>query len=158
MRFVFSALVVPLRQPVVLAKQLATIDQVCDGRVGVVVGSGWLQSEFEALGIGFADRGDRTDEYLRVLKACWTDELPSFSGRYLSFPPSAVEPKCHQTPNIPLWIGGNGPRPERRAAELGDGWAPSPGPSITVPPPSGASVIGRPPAVGLWRGWPSSEA
>ena len=59
-----------------------------------------------------------------VLKACWTEARPSFEGRYLSFPPSAVEPKCVQQPHVPLWIGGNGPRPERRAVEHGDGWAP----------------------------------
>ncbi len=123
-RFVFTALVVPLRHPVVLAKQLATLDQVSGGRLSVVVGSGWLRSEFEALGIGFEDRGDRTDEYLRILKTCWTEAFPAFEGRYVSFPPSAVEPKCVQAPHIPLWIGGNGPRPERRVIELGDGWAP----------------------------------
>jgi probable F420-dependent oxidoreductase len=123
-RFVFAALVVPIRQPVVLAKQLATIDQVSGGRLDVVVGSGWLRSECEALGVGYRDRGERTDEYLRVLKACWTMEHPEFQGRYVSFPASAVEPKCVQQPHIPLWIGGNGPRPERRVLELGDGWAP----------------------------------
>ncbi len=123
-RFVIAALVVPIREPIALAKQLATLDQVSGGRLAVVVGSGWLRPEFEALGVGFEDRGDRTDEYLRVLKACWTEARPSFEGRYLSFPPSAVEPKCVQQPHVPLWIGGNGPRPERRAVEHGDGWAP----------------------------------
>jgi probable F420-dependent oxidoreductase len=123
-RLVFAALVVPIRHPVVLAKQLATVDQVSGGRLGVVVGSGWLRSECEALGVGFEDRGQRTDEYLRVMKACWTMDRPTFDGRYVAFPPSAVEPKCLQQPHIPLWIGGNGPRPERRVVELGDGWAP----------------------------------
>lgn len=123
-RIVLAALVVPLREPVSLAKQLATVDQVSRGRLGVVVGAGWLQSEFEALGVGFEDRGDRTDEYLQVLKTCWTERVPSFAGRYLSFPPSALEPKCVQQPHVPLWIGGNGPRPERRVVQFGDGWAP----------------------------------
>jgi probable F420-dependent oxidoreductase len=122
--FVLAALVVPVREPISMAKQLATIDQVSGGRLAVVVGSGWLRAEFEALGVGFADRGDRTDEYLRVLKACWTETRPSFQGRYVSFGPSAVEPKCVQRPHLPLWIGGNGPRPERRVVEFGDGWAP----------------------------------
>jgi alkanesulfonate monooxygenase SsuD/methylene tetrahydromethanopterin reductase-like flavin-dependent oxidoreductase (luciferase family) len=66
----------------------------------------------------------RTDEHLRLLKTCWTGRRPSFSGRYATFGPSAVEPKCVQHPHVPLRIGGNGPRPERRAATLGDGWAP----------------------------------
>lgn len=123
-RLTFFALVVPLREPISLAKQIATLDWVSGGRLDVVVGSGWLRSEFEALGIGFDDRGDRTDEYLRVLRACWIEERPSFDGAYVRFPPSAVEPKCVQRPHVPLWIGGNGPRPERRVAELGDGWAP----------------------------------
>jgi probable F420-dependent oxidoreductase len=123
-RFVFGALVVPIRQPIVLAKQLATLDQVSGGRMTVVVGAGWLRSEFDALGVGFEDRGDRTDEYLRVMKACWTQDTPSFAGRYVSFPTSAVEPKCLQSPHLPLWIGGNGHRPERRVVQLGDGWAP----------------------------------
>jgi probable F420-dependent oxidoreductase len=121
---VFAALVVPVREPITLAKQLATLDQVSGGRLAVVVGSGWLRSEFEALGVGFEDRGDRVDEYVRVLKACWTEPRPSFQGRYVSFGRSSVEPKCVQRPHLPLWVGGNGPRPERRVVELGDGWAP----------------------------------
>ena len=123
-RFLFMALVLPLREPVLLAKQLATLDWASGGRVSVVVGSGWLRSELEALAIDYHDRGDRTDECLRVLKVCWTEARPSFAGRWTSFPPSAVEPKCVQVPHIPLLIGGNGPRPERRVVELGDGWAP----------------------------------
>jgi alkanesulfonate monooxygenase SsuD/methylene tetrahydromethanopterin reductase-like flavin-dependent oxidoreductase (luciferase family) len=83
-----------------------------------------MRTEFEAIGVSYADRGDRTDEHLRLLKTCWTEHRPSFSGRYAMFGPSAVEPKCVQHPHVPLWIGGNGPRPERRAAALGDGWAP----------------------------------
>jgi probable F420-dependent oxidoreductase len=120
----FTALVVPLREPIALAKQIATLDWVSKGRLIVVVGSGWLRSEFDAVGVGFDDRGDRTDEYLRCLKTCWTEARPAFEGKYVSFPPSAVEPKCVQVPHVPLWIGGNGPRPERRVVELGDGWAP----------------------------------
>jgi probable F420-dependent oxidoreductase len=123
-KIAFTALVVPLREPIALAKQAATLDWLSGGRLTIVVGSGWLRSEFDALGVGFEDRGHRTDEYLRCLKACWTQERPSFEGRYVSFPPSAVEPKCVQRPHVPLWIGGNGPRPERRVVELGDGWAP----------------------------------
>ncbi len=123
-RIVFGALVVPLREPISLAKQAATLDWVSGGRLTITVGSGWLKSEFDALGVGFEDRGDRTDEYIRCLKTCWTEDRPSFAGRWVSFPPSAIEPKCVQVPHVPLWIGGNGPRPERRVAELGDGWAP----------------------------------
>jgi probable F420-dependent oxidoreductase len=124
LRIVFGALVVPLREPVALAKQAATLDWVSKGRLTIIVGSGWLRSEFDAVGVGFDDRGDRTDEYLRWLTACWTEPLPAFEGTYLSIPPSAVEPRCIQVPHVPLWIGGNGPRPERRVVELGDGWAP----------------------------------
>jgi probable F420-dependent oxidoreductase len=123
-RIVFSALVVPLREPISLAKQAATLDWLSGGRLTIVAGSGWLRSEFEAIGVGFEDRGDRTDEYLRCLKVCWTEQRPSFAGRYVAFQPSALEPKCVQVPHVPLWIGGNGPRPERRVVELGDGWMP----------------------------------
>jgi alkanesulfonate monooxygenase SsuD/methylene tetrahydromethanopterin reductase-like flavin-dependent oxidoreductase (luciferase family) len=117
-QFVFAALVVPVREPITLAKQLATIDQVSGGRLAVVVGSGWLRSEFEALGVGFEDRGDRVDEYVRVLKTCWTEPRPSFQGRYVSFGPS-VEPKCAQQPGLraaPAQRGAEHPGPPAHRA------------------------------------------
>lgn len=123
-RFVFHALVVPLRDPVLCAKELATLDWVSGGRLDVVVGTGWLASEFEALGVPYADRGRRTDGYLRVMKALWTQENPEFRGEYVDFGPVHFAPRCVQDPHVPLWIGGTGSAPFRRVVELGDGWAP----------------------------------
>ena len=123
-RFVFGALVIPLREPIALAKTLATLDQVSGGRISIVIGTGWLEAEFQALGVPFADRGRRTDEYLRVMRALWTQDEPAFSGEYVSFPPLHFEPRCVQVPHVPLWVGGTGAAPFRRLVEFGSGWCP----------------------------------
>lgn len=127
LRLVFNVLVVPYRHPVVLAKAVSTLDVVSGGRVTLGVGAGWLKGEFRLLGIPFEERGARTDEALRAMKALWTRDRPEFEGRTVSFSNLAFEPKCVQRPHVRLWIGGSGPAPLRRAAELGDGWSPMTG-------------------------------
>lgn len=126
-RFVFHALVIPYRPPVQTAKQIATLDTVSAGRLTVVAGSGWMRREFHALGVRFEARGDITDEYLRAMRELWTDPAPEFSGARVAFADIAFLPRCVQSPHVPLWIGGSGPRPMRRVVELGDGWAPMTG-------------------------------
>lgn len=127
LRFIFNVLVVPYRPPVLLAKLVSTLDVVSGGRLTLGVGAGWLKGEFRVLGVPYAERGALTDEYLRAMKALWTQERPEFSGRTVSFSRLAFEPKCVQKPHVPLWIGGSGPAPLRRVVELGDGWSPMAG-------------------------------
>jgi probable F420-dependent oxidoreductase len=119
-----AVLVLPYRHPVLLARQLATLDVLSAGRVTVGVGTGWLAEEFAALGVPFADRGALTDESLRIVRALWTEDPPSFAGRFFTVPEVTARPRPLQRPTPPVWVGGNTPRALRRAAELGDGWLP----------------------------------
>jgi probable F420-dependent oxidoreductase len=113
------ALYVP---PVVLAKQLATLDIVCDGRLDVGVSLGWSQDEYEACGVPFKERGARLDEYLRCLQALWGDDPVEFAGRFYSVPRSSFLPKPRQRPRPPILVGGYAGATVRRAATLGDGY------------------------------------
>lgn len=119
-----AVLVLPYRNPLLLAKQLATIDVLSGGRLTVGVGAGWMAEEYAALGAPFAERGAATDEYLEIIRTLWTEERPKFSGKFFQFPEVLSTPRPSQRPNPPIWIGGNSPRALRRAAELGDGWLP----------------------------------
>ena len=123
-RFYFYSLIVPYRNPVILAKQIATLDTLSGGRITLTVASGWYEQEFEALGVPFENRGERLDEYIRAMKTLWTDPKPKFSGEYVGFTEVAFSPRCVQQPHVPLLIGGSGPRPLRRVIAEGDGWAP----------------------------------
>lgn len=116
-----AVLVVPLRNPVILAKQLATLDALSNGRVTVGAGAGWLAEEFEALNTSFQDRGERLDQWIEIMRDCWTGEpRPKDYGHFripkgvLSYPIPA-----HR---IPILIGGMSPAALRRAARVGDGW------------------------------------
>jgi len=117
-------IVLPQRHPILLAKTVATLDVLSGGRVILGVGSGWLEEEFVAMGLPFADRGDRTDEAIRVLRALWTDDVPSFDGEFSSFGDLYMRPQPIQRP-VPIVIGGHSARAARRAGELGDGFFPA---------------------------------
>lgn len=119
-----AVIVLPYRNPLVLAKELATIDVLSGGRLIFGVGAGWLQEEHAALGAPFKERGAATDEYLRIIRCLWTEERPSFSGRFFEFPELRFAPRPVQQPTPPIWVGGVTARALRRAAELGDGWLP----------------------------------
>jgi probable F420-dependent oxidoreductase len=122
---ILTSLVVPYRPVLPAAKQIATIDAVSDGRFTLAAAVGWQQREFEMLGVSYEDRGAITDEYLRAMKVLWTEDEPEFSGRHVSFRDIVFEPKCIQSPHVPIWIaGGTGPAPIRRLIELGEGWMP----------------------------------
>jgi probable F420-dependent oxidoreductase len=128
-----SVLVVPYRNPVVTAKQLATLDALSGGRVVVGCGVGWWPEEFQALAAPpFAERGAVTDEYLRLMKELWARDDPSFKGRYYQLSDVTMYPKPVQKPHPPLWIAGHTPVALRRAGEIGDGWHP-----IGLRPPAG---------------------
>ena len=108
--------------PLVLAKQLATLDIVSGGRLDVGLSLGWSQDEYEACGVPFRERGARLDEYLRCLEALWGDDPVEFSGRFYTVPRALFRPKPHQRPRPPILIGGYAPATVRRAATLGDGY------------------------------------
>lgn len=115
-----GVLVLPLRSPLVLAKQLASIDALSGGRVVLGVGAGWMPEEFDLLGIPFAERGPRTDEAVRVLRACWQDEPGAVAGRYYRVP-AGLGTRPVPAHTIPVLGGGMTPAALRRAGRL-DGW------------------------------------
>ncbi len=117
-----SVMVIAQRQLVSLAKQLASLDALSGGRLTLGIGVGWCEEEFESLGVPFEHRGTRTDEYIRAMKVLWTEEVPSFSGRFVSFPPLYCDPKPAQPGGPPIWVGGGGPAAFERVARYGAGW------------------------------------
>ena len=117
-----TVLVVPMRNPVLLAKTLATLDVLSGGRLILGAGTGWLREEFDALDAPFERRGARMDEYLAVIKNLWAKDDPSFAGRYYRLGNVACLPRPLQKPHPPIWIGGNTAPALRRAARLGDAW------------------------------------
>jgi probable F420-dependent oxidoreductase len=116
-------LVVPYHEPVVLAKQIATLDFLSGGRFVLGAAAGHLEREFEILGVPYRERGARTDEYLRAMKELWTNDKPSFHGKFVNFDRIAFEPRPVQKPHPPILIGGQSDAAMRRAAE-NDGWLP----------------------------------
>ena len=110
-----SVLIMPYYTPVMLAKQLATLDIVSRGRLDVGLGLGWSMDEFDAVGVPYAGRGKRGDEFLRCLKAIWTEDPVEFVGEFYRVPRARVEPRPVQTPHPPITIGGYGPTVVRRA-------------------------------------------
>ena len=124
-RLVTSVLIVPHRNPLIAAKSLATLDVLSGGRLVVGVGVGWMREEFQALGLPpFEERGAVTDEYIRAFKVLWTEDNPSFEGKYISFDDISFLPKPVQKPHPPIWVGGESRPALRRTAELADGWYP----------------------------------
>ena len=126
-RMVFHVLVLPYRSALHTAKMASTLDQISNGRVVLGVGTGWMKAEFRALEVPFENRGIRSDETLEAMVRCWTDERPRIEGDYVNFDKLAFEPKCVQSPHIPLWVGGSGTRALARAARFGAGWCPMDG-------------------------------
>jgi probable F420-dependent oxidoreductase len=123
LRLATGILILPQRNPVVLAKELSTLDVLSSGRVELGVGVGWLREEFDALGVPFEDRGARTDEYIEALRCLWREEEPCFAGRYARFDRAKSYPKPRQG-TIPIHVGGHTPAAARRAGRLGDGFFP----------------------------------
>ncbi len=113
---------VPERNPVVTAKQIASLDVLSGGRFDFGVGIGWLAEEFAAVGVPWERRAERTLEYLQAMKLLWTEEEPEFQGEFCSFPKAYLFPKPVQKPYPPILFGGNSAPALRRAAEAGDGW------------------------------------
>jgi len=112
----------PIHNPVRVAEQVATIDQLSGGRISLGVGLGWWPLEYEVQGSTFKDRGARMEEALRILKLVWTEEHTSFDGRFWRFPELTVYPRPVQQPHPPLWVAGVADAAVDRAARLGDAW------------------------------------
>ncbi len=120
-----SSLIIAMRNPVVVVKQLATIDQLSKGRLILATSAGWNEKEFSNLGSNFHDRGKRVDESIRLIRELW-DGKDAFESRRLglNFKDVVFEPRPVQT-RLTIWIGGNSSAAMRRAAKLGDAWHPN---------------------------------
>jgi probable F420-dependent oxidoreductase len=112
----------PFYSPVLLAKQLATLDELSAGRLDAGLGLGWAREEFAAVGVPYEHRGARVAEFIQCLKAIWTSPVVSFDGRYYHVPPSLVDPKPVQQPHPPLLLGGTAERALERVGRIADGW------------------------------------
>ena len=117
-----SVVVLPYHHPIALAKALATVDVLSNGRLLLGIAGGWLREEFDLLGVPFRERGARTDEYLALIKRLWTEERVSFHGRFFSLDDAAFFPKPVQRPHPPIWVGGDSAAALQRVARSGDGW------------------------------------
>jgi len=115
-------IILPQRNPLVLAKQLATLDVLSRGRLIFGVGVGYLEPEFRALGIPFGTRGAATDEFLAAIRAIWTEPRPEHHGRFVTFSGVQAHPRPVQEPRPPIVIGGHTDAAFRRAVEQGHGW------------------------------------
>jgi probable F420-dependent oxidoreductase len=119
-------LILPQHNPILAAKQIATLDHLARGRILLGIGVGWLQEEFAALGVPFAERGARTDEYIAAMRELWSADEPTFKGRFVSFERAYCRPRPVNR-SVPVIIGGHSQAAARRAGRLGDGFFPARG-------------------------------
>jgi probable F420-dependent oxidoreductase len=123
-----SVIVLPYRHALVAAKSAATVDPVWGGRFIFGVGVGWDEAEFIDLKLPFKERGRLSDDYIRAIKAAFAEDVPKYSGPYVSFSGATFSPRPQQRPHPPIWIGGSpggvSSPSVRRCAELGDAWHP----------------------------------
>jgi probable F420-dependent oxidoreductase len=115
-------ILLPQRHPIVLAKELAGVDVLSKGRLLFGMGVGYVEGEFDALGIPFRERGARATEYIEAIRVLWTQERPSFAGRFTSFSGIQSRPLPIQKPHPPIVVGGMSPGALRRAVGQGNGW------------------------------------
>jgi probable F420-dependent oxidoreductase len=113
-----------LRHPFIVARAVATLDVVSNGRLEFGIGASWLEAEWEAVGLDFATRGRRVDESIDICRRLWSEQVVEHHGEFFDFGPVMFEPKPTHAPWPPLHIGGDGPAALRRAAQVGDGWIP----------------------------------
>jgi probable F420-dependent oxidoreductase len=119
-----TVIIVPYRHPLETARAFANIDQLSGGRTIFGAGIGWAEQEFQTLDVPFNKRGRITDEYLKVIRAAWSEEVISFDGEYVSFEGVHTTPLPQRRPRPPIWIGGDSDAALRRAVRLGDAWHP----------------------------------
>ena len=123
-RLATGILILPQRHPLYVAKEVATLDVLSHGRVILGIGVGWLEEEFDALGIPFDDRAARTAEAVRALRSLWKDEAEPFAGKFFRWGKLESHPKPIQKPGVPIVVGGHTELAARRAARYGDGFFP----------------------------------
>jgi probable F420-dependent oxidoreductase len=133
-----NVLVLPQRHPILLAKQLATLDACCYGRTILGVGAGWAKEDFDAIGVAFSKRGKITNEMIRVLKALWRDQVSSFEGEFFKFKDAFCYPKPARPGGVPIFVGGESKAAMQRVAQLADGWLP-----YNLPVEKAPAVIGE---------------
>jgi probable F420-dependent oxidoreductase len=119
-----TVIILPYRNPIVQAKMFASLDVLSGGRAICGVGVGWLQKEFDTLGVPYAERGAMSDEYLQVFRLLWTADAPVFHGTFVHFDGIQFQPKPLQNP-LPIWVGGHSKRAIRRAILYGESWHPT---------------------------------
>jgi probable F420-dependent oxidoreductase len=127
-RLGISSLVLPQRNPIIVAKQIAALDALSGGRAMLCIGVGWSEGEFKNLGEQFSNRGARMDEAVQILHLLLKNdgsEPLSFNGKYYQFNQGVFQPPSTQQSDLPIWVGGSSIASQRRAADLGDGWHPS---------------------------------
>jgi probable F420-dependent oxidoreductase len=129
LRLIPNIVVLPYRNPFLVAKAGATLDLLSGGRFTLAVGAGYLKAEFAALGVDFDARNDLLDEALDVIRAIWTTDDVTFEGRHFTARGITAHPRPASLPHPPIWIGGNTGRARRRVATHGDGWCPFPAPA-----------------------------
>ena len=117
-----GVLLLPEHNPVVIAKQAATLDSLSGGRLALGVGIGWSREEFDALGVPFARRAARTEEYIAAIRMLWREDVASFAGEFVRFESVRLNPKPVRDRKISIVLGGNSDSALRRVAALGDGW------------------------------------
>ncbi len=149
LRLMTGVIILPQREPLVLAKQVATLDAMSGGRIELGIGVGWLKEEFAALGVPFHERGRRADEYLAAMKALWHSDGASFDGQFVKFARVSCNPK--PAGSVPIIVGGHSEAAARRAGRAGDGFFPSIGSQVDTMPllevvRRAAEAAGRDPA------------
>jgi probable F420-dependent oxidoreductase len=158
-----GVLVLPQRDPFVVAKQVASLDLLSGGRLELGIGVGWMAEEFDVLGASFEDRGRRTDEYIAVMRRLWSEHPASFSGDYVSFEACTSLPHPVQPDGVPIIVGGDSAAAARRAGRLGNGWFPGSGdpdrlaPLVEVVRDTATSAGRDPDRVMLYTGLPGDD-
>jgi probable F420-dependent oxidoreductase len=132
LRLMTGVIILPQREPLVLAKQVATLDAMSGGRIELGIGVGWLREEFAALGVPFERRGRRADEYVAAMRALWREDGASFAGEFVNFERVSSNPKPAGA--VPIIVGGHSEAAARRAGRLGDGFFPSIGAQVDTMP------------------------
>jgi len=132
-RLCTGVIILPQRNPLLLAKEVATLDVMSGGRVTLGVGVGWLEEEFDALGVPFAERAARTDDIIEALRAAWTQDPASHESEFQPFKDVHVRPAPVQSGGVPIVVGGHSPAAARRAGRLGDGFFPARGDLDALP-------------------------
>jgi probable F420-dependent oxidoreductase len=122
LRLATGIIILPQRNPLVLAKEIASLDVVSGGRAVLGIGAGYLEAEFRALGVPFERRGARSDEAIDAIRALWSQERPGFRGAFYAFDGVDAHPRPFQRPGPPIVVGGTSPGALRRAVARGNGW------------------------------------